>query len=168
MADTRTGSPAPVEGGGSSQAQLVSVPGSQRSQQKLMWAGHRGSRVESRPGGPVVGGAGAGRLYRHRRGREETQLVRKENTSREGTHMVDQIGVSEPALELRWAAGVRTRPASAEPLCKAADWMWFSCEWWVTALWGTQDVSGRTRTKKNYFKLFQKSEVPLWNLLSCE
>lgn len=84
--------------------------------------------MESRPGGPVVGGAGAGRLYWHRRGREETQLARKENTSREGTHMVDQTGVSELALELRRAAGVRTRPASAEPLCKAADWMWFNCE----------------------------------------
>lgn len=35
------------------------------------------------------------------RGREETQLVRKENTSREEKHMVDQIGVSEPVLELR-------------------------------------------------------------------
>lgn len=57
--------------------------------------------MESRPGGPVVGGAGAGRLYWHRRGREETQLVRKENTSREEKHMVDQTGVSEPVLELR-------------------------------------------------------------------
>lgn len=35
MVNTRTGSPAPVEGGGSSRAQLVLVPGSQRSQQKL-------------------------------------------------------------------------------------------------------------------------------------
>lgn len=54
--------------------------------------------MESRPGGPVAGGAGAGRLYRHRGGRE---LVRKENTSREEKHMVDRTGVSEPALELR-------------------------------------------------------------------
>ena len=48
-------------------------------------------------GGPVVGGAGAGRLYRRRRGRGEPQLDRKENKSREEKHIVHQTTGSEPA-----------------------------------------------------------------------
>lgn len=42
-------------------------------------------------GGPVVGGAGAGRLYRRRRGRGEPQLDRKENKSREEKHIDHRI-----------------------------------------------------------------------------